>query len=195
VSTGTGKGAQLVLVEQPSNVQTVVNTALTGTNGWTQVSTTLTLGLTTTSLEARVVLSGSGTANFDDLVATAQPTCGLPSISFASGLTLSPASDPSTGTAASGGTTASVQSDRCTFTLLASAPASPGFPAGALQAACDGQPPVALVAGAAVTVCSGRPGTSGSPRSVPITYTLRADWTVAAVTDAVLGIQWQISHV
>jgi hypothetical protein len=181
-------GAKVVLVENPSGTQTVLG-GQTGTAGWTKYSATFTTGSTTTSLDVRAQLDGSGIANFDDIT-----ICGAPSISFAGGVTLTPSMDPAAGTAASGSTTASVQADFCTFTLTATAPSSPAFPSGILQASCDGQAPVALVSGSPVTVCSGRTGTTGTARSVAITYTIKPTWNLAAVSNAIAAVAWQASE-
>jgi hypothetical protein len=188
VSTNAGNGAKVVLIENPSGTQTVLGPQ-TGTATWTQYSTRFTTGSTTTSLSVRAELVGSGKANFDDI-----SLCGVPNISFAGGVTLTPSMDPRTGTAASGSTSASVQADYCTFTLSATAPSSPAFPTGALQASCDGQPAVALVSGSSVTVCSGRTGTTGTARSVAITYTLNSTWNLTAVSNSVAAVAWQVSE-
>jgi hypothetical protein len=70
--------ARIVLVEQPGGQQTVLGSR-TGTTAWTQFTNLIAFQPGTTSVDARVELTGSGTANFDDIVvnsavATATPT-------------------------------------------------------------------------------------------------------------------------
>jgi hypothetical protein len=68
--------ARIVLVEQPGGQQTVLGSR-TGTTAWTQFTNLIAFQPGTTSVDARVELAGSGTANFDDIVvnsAAATPT-------------------------------------------------------------------------------------------------------------------------
>ena len=74
-----GATGQIVLVEQPSGTQTVVG-AQSGSAGWTQYSKTIVTRANTTSLEARVVLSGAGTASFDDIAVALVPATPTPTV-------------------------------------------------------------------------------------------------------------------
>ncbi|HEV8636563.1 MAG TPA: hypothetical protein VG370_20275, partial [Chloroflexota bacterium] len=68
--TSPANGASIVVVESPSGIQTTIG-GVTGTTAWTLQTGSFTTQPTTTSIELRLYLKGSGAANFDGLAVTA----------------------------------------------------------------------------------------------------------------------------
>src|SRR5205823_541833 len=76
VSTASGDGARVVLIERDAAgtqvAATDLSAAMTGTSAtWQMFSKTVTTRATTATLDVQVVLDGSGAANFDDIVVNA----------------------------------------------------------------------------------------------------------------------------
>jgi len=92
VSTGGSDGAQVQIIELPSNTTTNLNTKVTGTTAWTQftLGSLLQLQDTTTSVQVRVFLQGSGTANFDDIAFASALKMTISTITSAFGAGLAP---------------------------------------------------------------------------------------------------------
>ena len=104
----TGGRARVEVVESPGGAVTTLGN-VSGTSPWTVYSTTFTTQPGTTSVTVRTRLSGSGTANFDDLSLTVAPFVSLALSNSALDLgTVSPVGSPFT---YPGAVTATVTSD------------------------------------------------------------------------------------
>lgn len=104
----TGGTARVEVVEAPGGTVTTLGN-VSGTTAWTLSTTTFTTQPGTTSLTVRTRLTGSGTANFDDLSLTAAPFVSLALSSASLNLgSVSPVGSPFT---FPGAVTATVTSD------------------------------------------------------------------------------------